>query len=181
MSTPPSHTIKIDDCPEGKQYISQTLLCDFLLGWQALQSLCMSLVGAKCAPTASSFDRSSPLTASLDLSWSFPLAYFRRKPVGNKKVALFKWSCSAIYYLHIRGIISTMYKAAHTLIVYTMYKAALWCSWNLTLLPQKMWHAKLNADVKQCNHDKCKVSSLKKVQLKRSVTSRLINYCIHLR
>lgn len=76
--------IKINECPEGKQYISQTL-CDFLLGWQALQSLCMSLVGAKCAPTASSFDRSSPLTASLDLSWSFPLAYFQRKPARQDK------------------------------------------------------------------------------------------------
>lgn len=44
----------------------------------------MSLAGAKCAPTASSFDRFSPLRGALDPSWSFPAACFQKMPVANK-------------------------------------------------------------------------------------------------
>lgn len=66
-----------------KPLISKTLLCVFLPGWQALQSLCRSPGEAKCAPTASSFGRSSPPTSASDLSSSSPSACFQRRSVEH--------------------------------------------------------------------------------------------------
>lgn len=53
--------------------------------WRALQSLCRSLVGAKCAPTASSSDRSFPPTIFLDPSWSLSPDCFQKRSAINER------------------------------------------------------------------------------------------------
>lgn len=82
-NSPPSHRTKINEGSLVKPQTSKTLLCVFLLGWQAPQSLCTSLVGAKCAPAVSSSGRSSPPTAASDLSSSSPTACSRGRPAND--------------------------------------------------------------------------------------------------
>lgn len=82
-----------------------------LPGWLVLLSQCTSQAEAKCAPTGSSSDRSSLLTASLDLSLSFLMVCFQRMPAA-KKTGWSYWKNSCI----VRGLFNLRLLECHGVI-----------------------------------------------------------------